>query len=487
MNNKIKNGSFVAISDFHSNRWPLDEKIPKYLRQYDIIYILGDATDRGKDDYGNQLEGKGGVKLLLDIMDLCKKYPSRVIYIPGNHDEFLYYYAAHKNTNLGIFMRDNLSINGGYHTKADIDDLRQNNPQRLKELISWLGNLPVQRTHIYNSQRYYLAHAFFNQRIYQKNPSYSLEDMYQDNSKSEYNINNEQSQILWFRKNDRYMNYDSSSVPSEGIIVIGHTPEQVRNGENLDLINSKGMITPVKCVDGGLTYFANEEKMLKYVSGDSDAIHTSRVQESYEGRKKNTENTPTSNEIEIFMNAMIATANKYGIKQVRGIIVKLIYKNHPHWFLSITNDNNHRSYVQNMNLLKVKNIIESYSPFNEKNPYILAENFINALLKIIEEYRKNITENESSTQTNFFEPEIEEIDLSNQSEKTIQDNDVSKESSEQFNIEQYIIKKFEEEKAKILKARFSDEQKKKLIEELKQEYEGITGSSKVGKERKNKN
>lgn len=47
MRNKEKYGGFVAISDFHSNRWTL-EKIKYYLNEHDIIYILGDATDRVK-------------------------------------------------------------------------------------------------------------------------------------------------------------------------------------------------------------------------------------------------------------------------------------------------------------------------------------------------------------------------------------------------------------------------------------------------------
>ena len=46
--NKIVKDSFVVVSDFHANRWPLDEKIEKYyLNEYDQIFILGDATDRG--------------------------------------------------------------------------------------------------------------------------------------------------------------------------------------------------------------------------------------------------------------------------------------------------------------------------------------------------------------------------------------------------------------------------------------------------------
>ena len=73
MKNIVKD-SFVVVSDFHSCEWPLNKITNYYLNEYDKIYILGDATDRGKD-----YDGTGGLDLLFRIKELCSKYPDRVI------------------------------------------------------------------------------------------------------------------------------------------------------------------------------------------------------------------------------------------------------------------------------------------------------------------------------------------------------------------------------------------------------------------------
>ena len=91
---KFKKGSFVAISDFHSYRWPLEKVKDHYLNEYETIYILGDATDRG--EYS---DGSGGISLLLEIKKLSEQYPGRIVYLPGNHDDFLYQYAKYDDYN----------------------------------------------------------------------------------------------------------------------------------------------------------------------------------------------------------------------------------------------------------------------------------------------------------------------------------------------------------------------------------------------------
>ena len=96
--------NFVSISDIHSDR-NLFNQINEFLKEYEVIYILGDATDRGiKED------GTGGVKILLEIKELTEKYPGRVIYIPGNHDEFIIgsFYGNNKRE-YRIYMH----LNGG--------------------------------------------------------------------------------------------------------------------------------------------------------------------------------------------------------------------------------------------------------------------------------------------------------------------------------------------------------------------------------------
>lgn len=378
----MNNGSFVTVSDFHSNAWPL-EKIQFYLNEYDVTYILGDATDRGNDKFGNVLNGKGGLKILLDIMDLSKKYPGRLIYIPGNHDEFLYDYAAHKNTQIGQDMLSSLYYNHGADTVKDIDNLEKTNPKRFHELINWLGSLPLQRTHTYKGQTYSLAHAFFNQNIYKENPNFSLEDLYRSHN-GIYNGNSPYSQIIWYRKKDNIFSpentYYPEDVPANTTIIIGHTPTQIREGINLDLRNCKGGITKVICVDGGIAYQTANDIMLKYEGGSRQPVGTI-VGIHNENDHRTKEITYTEDELNLLKKAALATIQKHSANQVKLIITKWIYEDRKDWFAPFTRPE--RFEIENINIEKIKKIIESYSKPGESNPDVLASNYINAITREI--------------------------------------------------------------------------------------------------------
>lgn len=65
--------SVYACSDLHGN-WELWAEIKKFLKPDDILYYLGDATDRGPD----------GWAILKEMLN-----DSRINYIAGNHDIML--------------------------------------------------------------------------------------------------------------------------------------------------------------------------------------------------------------------------------------------------------------------------------------------------------------------------------------------------------------------------------------------------------------
>ena len=242
----IESDSFVVVSDFHSNKWPLDKVINYYINEYDKVYILGDATDRGEKE-----DGTGGLDLLFKIRELTKKYPNRVFYIPGNHDEFLYGYGKYKDYGSNRLLR----LNHGEQTIKDIDNLSKNNPEKLEELMDWLGNLPLQKEHFYQGKRYVLAHALFDEMLFKKNKKFSLED-YRNNEGNRGPYVN----MLWFRVTED--SYNPSRLPKKGVtMIIGHTPLCYRENISLDLKNNDGDIIEVKCVDGGITY---DGTMLKY-------------------------------------------------------------------------------------------------------------------------------------------------------------------------------------------------------------------------------
>ena len=250
--------SFVAVSDFHSCEWPVNKIKYYYLNEYDKIYILGDATDRGKDNIGT-----GGVDLLFEIKELTEKYPNRVFYIPGNHDLFLYQYIRGNEHG-----RKGLELNGGEQTMEDIDHLRRTNPNKLNELYSWLSTQPIQRVHQYNGKKYALAHAFFDKKLYDSHRRLCFNSCTYDGLSKD--ILERATNVLWFRKGKD--KYDQSLVPSSDYtIIIGHTPLHHRKGMNINLTNEKGEEVKVYCVDGGIV---SNLTMLKYDSMNEEPIRT---------------------------------------------------------------------------------------------------------------------------------------------------------------------------------------------------------------------
>lgn len=239
--NSITSGTFVAISDFHSYSFPVDKIKDYYLNEYDCVYILGDATDRGPTG-----QGAGGIEVLEQIKSLCEQFPDRVFYIPGNHDKFFYEACLGNAQSKEMLFRA-----GGLDTYAELQTKKKTDFISLDDLLIWLGELPLQRKHIFNGKVYCLAHAFFNQKLYDYDDNFCLVDLFDDQlSTSLYNMG---MNTLQFRKyRDKY---DNSSLPSsENIMVVGHTPVHLRENQDLDLQNENGEIVEVKCVDGGISY-----------------------------------------------------------------------------------------------------------------------------------------------------------------------------------------------------------------------------------------
>ena len=240
----VLTGSAVITSDWHSFREAFDKYQKYYLDEFDYAIILGDATDRGEN-----YDGKGSVELLINIMDFCNKNPGRVYYLAGNHDQYLYHWM------MALIQNDNeekqayanaIMRNGGSKTLTELENLYKTNRNKFEKLLNWLGNLPLQLK-IKNSSgnTYCLAHALFNEKLYQKNSGYNLRDLYRasKNNPKEYQEN---SLVLWFRKGKD--SYNKEWMPPKGqIMVIGHTPPSSRVS-NLDL-EANGYITKVYCID----------------------------------------------------------------------------------------------------------------------------------------------------------------------------------------------------------------------------------------------
>ena len=267
--------SFVVISDIHSNKEAV-QKIKKfYLNEYEKIYVLGDITGRGV-----AMGGCYSFEVLNYLYDLIKQYPERIVYVPGNHDQMLYGYHR------GAVNRDLLLKNGESdtwnHYVNRYEFFGDKWAKKFEEMIEWIGRQPIQVSHTFDGKKYVLAHALFNQKLYDYNPNLCLKDYF---DYKEQGINDSVCSdiftTLWFRKgNDKYQfSFNSSNLPINGeIMVIGHTPTDDRATENLDLINRNGEVVKVYCVDGGTGLFRG---MLKY-DGKEKVIKTQILEEIIE-------------------------------------------------------------------------------------------------------------------------------------------------------------------------------------------------------------
>ena len=269
MNN---NQNFVVMSDFHGEKDALNV-VNDYINKGKMVYILGDATDRGDD----------GVEILLEIMKFHKD--GKVVYIPGNHDQFVYNFYRGTTAEARSNASNNLFSNGGCKTWKALDELKDNDLKKLDELLDWLGSLPLQKEVECNNKKYCLAHALFNQKFYNEKPNLCLNDLADQKC-----AHGQYGNILWFRK---YVKGHDCYVPEElpgkdSIMIIGHTStKQADSEKKYNLQNEKGEEIQVINVDGGLHGQENGKDMM--IVFDSEDEELRLVSTSIEKQKQSEE------------------------------------------------------------------------------------------------------------------------------------------------------------------------------------------------------
>ncbi len=400
MNNKnIEQNSFVAISDFHSYRYPLEIIKNKYLKEYDKIFILGDATDRGEDNKGTH-----GIKVLEEIMKLSRKYPEKVFYIPGDHDELLY------NRAYGGGSRYKLKLyeNGGENTAKEINHMLRHESRRARTLLNWLGKQPLQREHYYNGQRYVFAHAFFNQKVFEENPDFSLKNLHEYSfaklSDSYFGLYtypfkdkeyNKLGNIIHYRKLDHNYNLEEISideVPTDAIMVIGHTPLTVRRGESINSIRNKnGKLTKMYCVDGGISYGG---KMLQY-DGKDEPIKVKNTTFANENEKMT--NQQRKEILNIMNDVFIETASNRDVNQAKCALKELVNDSRK-WALYVSRDNFER--INNLGAEAIKKTVLTFSG-KEKDLNVGIDKYFNVLFDEPEDNnQQSLSTNQKSSMVN---------------------------------------------------------------------------------------
>ena len=273
-------------------------------------------------------------------------------YIPGNHDSFVYDYGKYNDD----YSFKNLQANKAFRTIQDMDEMRVNNSQKFHELMNWLGELPLQRIHEYDGKKYALAHAFFNQKVYEEKPYLSLEDLhrtnlYDDNFKKYMNI-------LWYRKYDKkyFGEVDPQEVSVDAVMVIGHTPYHSRGDRDLSLMNETGDFPNVVCVDGGIAYGGD---MLKFDGGNY--ANRTKIHEHNDTSPKAVETDDEipylKEEFAPFRTALCTAVTKYGLGQAFTIVDKIITGDLDwYWYVS----ENCRAETYEIGLSKLQGLLNPY-------------------------------------------------------------------------------------------------------------------------------
>ena len=234
----------IAISDLHGNMQKWQEIKKQMATNPNMkLLILGDAMDRG--GYG--------LEILLQIKELCDQ--GKAEYLPGNHDVFAYNYMKTQEILSRLSEREkmqnenivhiagrelaHLERNGGETTLESLenfdtivrDEIKNGNIKysiSKKELIDWLGKQPIQKKTKINNTTYALAHAYFDDELYNANRDFNLEQALQIemDGRADDNTLEKFRTIMWYREHDVRTHYSPVTFPKGCVMVVGHTPQK---------------------------------------------------------------------------------------------------------------------------------------------------------------------------------------------------------------------------------------------------------------------
>jgi len=171
-----------VISDLHGEYDLFIKMLEKInFSPEDILYILGDVVDRGKEP----------IKLLQYIMT-----QSNMIMLLGNHEEFMLNYFENEYTDYGDWFK-----NGGALTYRQILAVSQNEQERI---LSYIKRCKLTYRLKINGKSFILCHA----GLEHSEEGVLLSTQYRD-------------YILWAR--DEFI-HNTKIADEESTVIFGHTP-----------------------------------------------------------------------------------------------------------------------------------------------------------------------------------------------------------------------------------------------------------------------
>ena len=198
-----------CISDLHGCYDEFMELIEKinFDPQADILYVLGDAVDRGKKS--------------IDCLRYIMKTKS-VFFLMGNHEQMMLDYYDGKD------IAGDWYGNGGEVVKVEMDGL---SAAESEKILLYLRKRPYYKTVKINGRRFFLSHAGLNFGIpFRHQPKDAL---------------------LWSR--DRFFRYEAIKGY---VCVFGHTPTPYMHGMTgcsvwFDTVHKDKVCIDSACVFGG--------------------------------------------------------------------------------------------------------------------------------------------------------------------------------------------------------------------------------------------
>lgn len=154
-------GHVYASSDWHGCK-AVAEQVFNFLKDDDVLFLLGDCQDRGEN----------GIWILNEIMNRAN-----ITYIKGNHDQLMHDALLEANNNLkvGVWYENDLYsslwfINGGNIT-FDNSDINKKNLAGSGKYIEFIEKLPTEITYrspqghtIILEHAGYTPYGYFNSR-----------------------------------------------------------------------------------------------------------------------------------------------------------------------------------------------------------------------------------------------------------------------------------------------------------------------------------
>ena len=192
--------SIYAVSDLHGQFNTFLKGLDKIgFTDDDLLYVIGDAIDRGPD----------GIKLLQYIKD-----HDNMDLLLGNH-EFMMLHSVNPDGEACCDGNDAelwLDYNGGRYTYAEYESLDTEDRQAL---LAWLNERYIIKTLDVGKNHFCLTHSYYDQRFENKKYSeMSYDDVWDIVWKSIYRND------LYTHGRNIYPNYDYT-------FVTGHVPVQI--------------------------------------------------------------------------------------------------------------------------------------------------------------------------------------------------------------------------------------------------------------------